>query len=220
MKQVKGIVKKYSREYTRTLKDGKRKTYKTEQVQITIPKHNNIFDDKEEVLILPYSEDFIEKFEKLDLLDGDYSRIQQENKELKEKLSNLKLTNDNLNEEINHLQNDNLKFNDKINNLESENVNLKDNCINLENDNQILKDKNHSLQLVNTSLNEKLDIKNFENSRFNDREDVILELQNEYINLLKKYEYVRDELYSSRCNEISNEYVIKRLKHFILTEEN
>ena len=56
MRQVKGVVKKYSREYTRTLKDGERKTYHTEQIQISIPKDLNVFDDKEEVLILPFSE--------------------------------------------------------------------------------------------------------------------------------------------------------------------
>lgn len=56
MRQVKGVVKKYSREYTRTLKDGKRKSYHTEQVQISIPKDLNVFEDKEEVLILPFSE--------------------------------------------------------------------------------------------------------------------------------------------------------------------
>ena len=50
---VKGIVKKYYRSYNRTLKDGTKKTYKTEQVQITVSKSDNIFDDKEEVIILP-----------------------------------------------------------------------------------------------------------------------------------------------------------------------
>ena len=49
---VKGIVKKYFRSYNRTLKDGTKKTYKTEQVQVTISKSENIFEDKEEVCIL------------------------------------------------------------------------------------------------------------------------------------------------------------------------
>ena len=40
---VKGIVKKYYRSYNRTLKDGTKKTYKTEQVQITVSKSDNIF---------------------------------------------------------------------------------------------------------------------------------------------------------------------------------
>ena len=61
---VKGIVKKYFRSYNRTLKDGTKKTYKTEQVQITISKSDNIFEDKEEVLILPISQ--AEEIQELD----------------------------------------------------------------------------------------------------------------------------------------------------------
>jgi len=38
MKFGNGIVKKYSREYNRTLKNGERKKYTTEQIQITVPK--------------------------------------------------------------------------------------------------------------------------------------------------------------------------------------
>ena len=52
MDLVKGIVKKYFRSYNRTLKDGTKKTYKTEQVQVTVSKSDNIFEDKEEVFIL------------------------------------------------------------------------------------------------------------------------------------------------------------------------
>ena len=37
MKLGKGIVKKYSREYHRTLKNGERKKYTTQQIQITVP---------------------------------------------------------------------------------------------------------------------------------------------------------------------------------------
>ena len=43
MKVGKGIVKKYSREYNRTLKNGERKRYTTEQIQITVPKHEDIY---------------------------------------------------------------------------------------------------------------------------------------------------------------------------------
>ena len=56
MKVGKGIVKKYSREYNRTLKNGEKKKYKTEQIQITVPKNEDIYDNKEEVLIIPNSE--------------------------------------------------------------------------------------------------------------------------------------------------------------------
>ena len=63
---VKGIVKKYYRSYNRTLKDGTKKTYKTEQVQVTVSKSDNIFEDKEEVLILPFYQ--AEELEDLDEL--------------------------------------------------------------------------------------------------------------------------------------------------------
>ncbi len=56
MEQSIGKVKKYSREYTRTLKDGKKKKYQAEQVQVTIPKQQNIFEDEEEVLIFHKSD--------------------------------------------------------------------------------------------------------------------------------------------------------------------
>ena len=48
MKTGKGVVKKYSREYNRTLKNGEKKKYTTKQIQITIPKHDDIYEDKEE----------------------------------------------------------------------------------------------------------------------------------------------------------------------------
>ena len=56
MKFGKGTVKKYSREYTRTLKSGEKRKYKTEQIQITIPKQEDIYKNGEEVLIIPQSE--------------------------------------------------------------------------------------------------------------------------------------------------------------------
>ena len=52
MDLVKGIVKKYFRSYNRTLKDGTKKTYQTEQGQVTVSKSDNIFEDQEEVFIL------------------------------------------------------------------------------------------------------------------------------------------------------------------------
>ena len=64
MKTGKGVVKKYSREYNRTLKNGEKKKYTTKQIQITIPKHDDIYEDKEEVLIIPQSE--IEEFKNLE----------------------------------------------------------------------------------------------------------------------------------------------------------
>ena len=71
MKFGKGIVKKYSREYNRTLKSGESKKYTTEQIQITVPKNEDIYENKEEVLIIPNSE--IDEFK----------NIIQENEDLK-----------------------------------------------------------------------------------------------------------------------------------------
>lgn len=56
MKVGKGVVKKYCREYNRTLKTGERKKYTTEQIQITVPKTEDIYENEEEVLIIPQSE--------------------------------------------------------------------------------------------------------------------------------------------------------------------
>lgn len=56
MKYGNGTVKKYSREYTRTLKNGSKKKYKTEQIQITVPKQEDIYKNGEEVLIIPERE--------------------------------------------------------------------------------------------------------------------------------------------------------------------
>ena len=84
---VKGVVKKYFRSYNRTLKDGTKKTYKTEQVQVTVSKSDNIFDDKEEVLILPISQ-----AEEIQELDEMQSALQLCNTILSEE--NEKLTND------------------------------------------------------------------------------------------------------------------------------
>lgn len=57
MNFAKGTVKKYSREYSRTLKNGEKKVYKTEQIQVTIPKGEDIFENGEDVLILPKKEE-------------------------------------------------------------------------------------------------------------------------------------------------------------------
>ena len=64
MKVGHGVVKKYSREYHRTLKTGEKKKYTTEQIQITVPKNEDIYSNKEEVLIIPHDE--IETFNNLE----------------------------------------------------------------------------------------------------------------------------------------------------------
>ncbi|MDR3290738.1 MAG: hypothetical protein LBT10_01170 [Methanobrevibacter sp.] len=63
MGYVEGTVKKYIREYSRKLKDGKKKKYQTEQVQITLPKKNDIFQDDEEVIVM--NKEVFEEYKKL-----------------------------------------------------------------------------------------------------------------------------------------------------------
>ena len=93
MKFGKGTVKKYSREYTRTLKSGEKRKYKTEQIQITIPKQEDIYENGEEVLIIPQSEK-----SELEDIEEIISSLEFGNYLLKEELSSLKEKNVNLEE--------------------------------------------------------------------------------------------------------------------------
>jgi predicted RNase H-like nuclease (RuvC/YqgF family) len=105
MEHVTGKVKKYSREYTRTLKDGKKKKYQTEQVQITIPKQQNIFEDDEEVLIFHNSDnDFVESQEDITIaLELHNFLLKEETKKLNEDLKVKNSIISQLNEEIEYL---------------------------------------------------------------------------------------------------------------------
>lgn len=176
MRQSKGVVKKYSREYTRTLKSGQRKKYKTEQVQITIPKQDNVFDDKEDVLIIPYSENPFEGYEK-DLADlkDKYENLQDENNKLKERIASFEI------QSIENQEEDTVESN----NLE-------------ETQNQEM-DNNGSSDFKNDY-----------------KDDIIFNLQEEYIDLTKRYEELQRELFLLKNDQVSNEYLIKRLKNFIL----
>ncbi len=149
MKQSKGIVKKYSREYTRTLKNGQRKKYTTEQVQITIPKQDNVFENNEEVLIIPYTDEI---------------------------------------------------------NLNQENTSLKEDYDNLVKENNLLKEKLAKYEGQSHFSNDYKD-------------DSIFKLQEEYIDLTKRYEELQMELFSVKSDQINNEYIIKRLKNFILNQD-
>lgn len=152
MKQSKGIVRKYSREYTRTLKNGQKKKYTTEQVQISIPKQDNVFDNNEEVLIIPYLEGMSSINDENNNLNEDYDDLVKENKLLKEKLASFE------NEKSSSFSNDH-------------------------------------------------------------KDEFIFKLQEEYIDLSKKYENLQMELISLKSDQINNEYTIKRLKNFILNQD-
>ena len=115
MKFGKGIVKKYSREYNRTLKNGERKKYTTQQIQITVPKNEDIYENKEEVLIIPNSEieEFKSREEEIDSLKvanylyvKEVERLEKKLREANNNPSTLEYEN-----EINELKN---KSTDKV----------------------------------------------------------------------------------------------------------
>jgi len=87
MEFIKAIVKKYSREYTRTLKDGNKKKYHTEQVQITIPKENDVFEDNEKVFIIKSSD-----INKVKEDSGKINELKAKNEELEKDNGRLKST--------------------------------------------------------------------------------------------------------------------------------
>ena len=154
MKIGHGTVKKYSREYHRTLKTGEKKKYTTEQIQITVPKNEDIYSNKEEVLIIPQSEIdafnnleeelhaikvanylYIMEVEKLQKLldEGDSSEYEKIIEELKQELHSKEneITNlEALNEEVKNntltsLQEENEKIKTKHTRLIEENATLK-----------------------------------------------------------------------------------------------
>ncbi|SFL61115.1 hypothetical protein SAMN02910297_01330 [Methanobrevibacter olleyae] len=173
---VKGVVKKYFRSYNRTLKDGTKKTYKTEQIQVTIPKSDNIFEDKEEVIILSSSqaeeiEDSIEMQRALELfntmVEDDNQQLEDELNKLKEELeiNNSKI--DDYNSGIKDLKLELEEYNKKNHFLEDKCSDLKmqieEDKATIESLESKIKDKNFIISDLNDNLNklnEKIDAKN------------------------------------------------------------
>ena len=144
MKVGKGIVKKYSREYNRTLKNGERKKYTTEQIQITVPKHEDIYNNKEEVLIIPQDE--IENFKNLEeenqaLKVANYLHV-EEVKELEEQLEeNLNPSNLEFQNEIENLKAEIAQKNSDLEEMENKFKTLhQDNLDELKHENNLIKD--------------------------------------------------------------------------------
>ncbi|ADC47983.1 hypothetical protein mru_2133 [Methanobrevibacter ruminantium M1] len=165
---VKGIVKKYFRSYNRTLKDGTKKTYKTEQVQVTIPKSDNVFDDKEEVFILSKNQfDEIQDNEEL------ISAMELFNAMQSEDIKNLNYSLDEARQELysnsSKLESFTLELDDSKLELDKSNKKLlilKEDCSNL-------RDQLEESKLTIVNLKDQLDNKNF-----------IIEDLNEYVNSL------------------------------------
>lgn len=195
MKIGKGIVKKYSREYHRTLKNGERKKYTTEQIQITVPKNEDIYNNQEEVLIIPQSE--IETFKSREeenefLKIANYLYV-EEVKKLREQLEN------NINPST-------LEFENKIKELEAEiaakneviseiedkyNTLNKNNFDNLKKEHENIKDKHSKLIIENENLKSKF---------------VNMKTENE--NLKTKYSSIKEENKNlkTKCSSLKEEH--------------
>ena len=186
MRVGKGIVKKYFREYNRTLKNGEKKKYTTEQIQITVPKTEDIYENEEHVLIIPNSE--IENFREMEeeneflkvanyfyveevkqlnaeierRLNSSNSEYEREIEELKFKIDSLKEIEEKYNSlkqsNIDSLKQENESIKDKHSKLIIENENLKTKFVNIKTENENLKTKYSSIKEENKNLKSKCSI--------------------------------------------------------------
>ena len=254
---VKGIVKKYYRSYNRTLKDGTKKTYKTEQVQVTVSKSDNIFEDKEEVLILPFyqAEELQELDEVRSALELFNTILSEENEKLTQDLT---VTRDDLDVVSSKLEALSKKLDEREVELEESKKRLhilKEDCSSLKDQlsenkntisslrkqlddkNFIIADLNDDLNLLNDKLNSQnnenltnsngLNANNGDNSEISNNDqfshtsssysfDDYVDLQKEYIALLKKYERSQEDLYNEKVKVIHYKNLLDKFKSFIL----
>ncbi len=210
-----GKVKKYSREYSRTLKDGTKKKYRTEQVQITIPKQENIFEDEEEVLIL--TKDNIDNIESNNeifaALEFQNYLLNQEIAKFTEESESKNTNLEDLNQEVLNLT-DNISIKDnEIKDLNQELDKLTDEII--DKNNKIIELNEKLVKLENELKNKSLKDKN-DKAKHNLE---FLELQKAYIKQLDKIEVLQSELETRRSNELYYKNMVVKLKNFILDED-
>ncbi len=195
MKIGKGIVKKYSREYHRTLKNGERKKYTTEQIQITVPKNEDIYNNQEEVLIIPHSE--IETFksreeESESLKIANYLYV-QEVKELREQLeNNINPSTLEYEKEIEDLKAEIAAKNEVITEIENQyNTMNRNNIDSLKKENETIRDKHSKLIIENENLKTKF---------------VNMKTENE--NLKTKYSSIKEENKNlkTKCSTLKEEH--------------
>ena len=196
MKVGNGIVKKYSREYNRTLKNGERKKYTTEQIQITVPKNEDIYENKEEVLIIPNSEieEFESKEEEIEVLKiANYLHV-EEVKELEEQLKNTSPAPTlEFEKEINELKAEIARKNEALSEMENKYQNLhQDNIDSLKKENENIKDKHSKLIIENENLKTKF---------------VNIKTENE--NLKTKYSSIKEENKNlkTKCSNLKEEHL-------------
>lgn len=214
MKVGKGIVKKYSREYHRTLKNGERKKYTTEQIQITVPKNEDIYNNQEEVLIIPQSE--IETFksreeESESLKIANYLYV-QEVKELRNQLeNNINPSTLEYEKEIEDLKAEIAAKNEVINEIEDQyNTLNRNNIDSLKKENESIRDKHSKLIIENENLKTKFVNMKTENENLKTKYSSIKE---ENKNLKTKCSTLREEHQSikSSYDQITSKY--DQLKH-------
>ncbi|WP_405296012.1 phosphoserine phosphatase [Methanobrevibacter sp.] len=210
MKFGNGIVKKYSREYNRTLKNGERKKYTTEQIQITVPKNEDIYENKEEVLIIPNSqiEEFKSREEEIESLRiANYLHV-EEVKELERKFENENNISSTLEyeKEIEELKAQLQEQNDALSEMKSKYNSLhQDNLENLRFENENIKDKHSKLIVENENLKTKYVNMKTENENLKTKYSSIKE---ENKNLKTKCSNLKDEHYSLKesFNSVSTKY--------------
>lgn len=209
MKFGNGIVKKYSREYNRTLKNGEKKKYTTEQIQITVPKNEDIYENKEEVLIIPNSE--IEEFKSREseietLRIANYLHV-EEVKELENELENNNGSSAlEYESEIEQLKAKIEEQNNTLSEIETKYQTLhQDNLNSLKEENENIKDKHSKLIVENENLKTKFVNIKTENENLKTKYSSIKE---ENKNLKNKCSNLKEEHYSIResYNQISAKY--------------
>lgn len=192
-----GIVKKYSREYNRTLKNGERKKYTTEQIQITVPKNEDIYENKEEVLIIPNSEieEFKSREEEIESLRIANYLYVEEVKKLERRLEGNYNNNPSTSEyekEIEELKATIEKQNDALAKIEDKYEDLHhDNLYHLKQENETIKDKHSKLIIENENLKTKF---------------VNIKTENE--NLKTKYSSIKEENKNlkTKCSNLKEEH--------------
>lgn len=171
MEHVVGKVKKYEREYSRKLKSGRSKTYKTEQYVITISKDDNIFEDGEQVVIL--SEKFKNSLINFDkdktTFEADIIQLRSTNQKLFTTIDDQKSIIEDQGNQITNLTNENQILTVKTKELES-----------LKNDERLerfdkLQDDHDRLRNKHDHLQERLRVALEE---INDQQKVISDLSN------------------------------------------
>lgn len=209
MKFGKGIVKKYSREYNRTLKNGERKKYTTEQIQITVPKQEDIYQNKEEVLIIPNSE--IENFKNLEeenhsLKIANYLHVEEVKTLEKQLEENLNPSTLEFQAEIENLKARLAQKNNELDEMETKFNNLhKDNINDLKHENDLIRDKHSKLIIENENLKTKFVNIKTENENLKTKYSSIKE---ENKNLKTKCSTLREEHSSIKesYNQVSSKY--------------